>query len=496
MKIDKTTNTVYQYDYDPTGENPDNLIIDEIQTVSTSRHKIANKNTDEIIPPLVDKMFFVPKFAPFSVKNLVLEFRTHNSPIKRKLELNVDYSLSLRYKGATEALGVPIYGAISLNNLDLDGVITMTYQTLGGPHIVDRDYITTTLIERGWNPRTTSWDYITNIPEFFPPLDHDHNLHAIAGVKELTDALKEIGDKIAQDGELFSNELREFFASFDVEKFQRQMMDMDRHTYTSLLNDVRHMKLKLRSAETRILRLEMGGGSSNESIHEDDIITSTRPELKFRGDVRVHKENPSWSSSAGADSTSWCVVLPGPDMRTVLVKDIFLRVPTGKAMSIVTGDASDEKIWELFTPKRISIVKMIISDPMVFGSIWSDDYLDYWSHVATLDVEKDGSVVVDKPIVIDLLPDELLIVKYHLDKNNVKDTNLDPDEGEIIDPTEVSEFISYFIFDYSLYTPRKGKELNEPRTVKQEPQGIFNADSIFETLEKIERRLLTVEASF
>lgn len=170
------------YPLDLTGHSPGNLITSELHTVSESNYR--------------DYFFIVPKYAPFYVENFKIEYIV-NGVVERELTEGVEFNFALMYVAGVRSVGKPLYGAITLNNLDPDAILRMQYQTLGGEWIVDRWHVLTVLAEKAYNPRTTIWDVVTNKPEIFPPIPHYQDYSQFFGQEELIASINNIANLIA-----------------------------------------------------------------------------------------------------------------------------------------------------------------------------------------------------------------------------------------------------------------------------------------------------------
>lgn len=183
------------YPLDMSGNNPANLIENELHTVSESHFK--------------DYYFIVPDFAPFYVDNFSLSISINGNITP--LQEDVDYSFALQYVTGTRISGKVMYGAITLHNLNLNGILLMNYQTIGGDQIADRLLVLTTLADKAYNPRTTIWDILTNVPNSLPPSPHYQDYDQFLGQEELVTKLGEIRDAILTNSSLTQQEIQSFF---------------------------------------------------------------------------------------------------------------------------------------------------------------------------------------------------------------------------------------------------------------------------------------------
>lgn len=170
------------YPLDTSGNAPTNLIANEIHTTTEANFR--------------DYHFVIPNFAPFYVDNFKLVY--HHSGIDRVLDEGVDYVFALPYVAGVRSIGKPMYGAISFNNLDVNGIIKLTYQTLGGEWIADKLHVLTRMTEMVYNPRTTIWDMVTDKPDIFPPIPHYNDYDDFYGQEQVVTSLNEIRDAILQ----------------------------------------------------------------------------------------------------------------------------------------------------------------------------------------------------------------------------------------------------------------------------------------------------------
>ena len=188
------TNSPTQFILDLTGVAPSNLVKNELQTVSSAQYN--------------DHHIIVPNFAPFYVDNFKLKLRLNGE--ERLLVEDVDYSFTLSYVTGTRTTGKNMYGAISIHNLDINGILELEYQTIGGDQVCDRLYVLTYLADKAYNPRTTIWDIITNVPNALPPAPHYQNYDTFYGQEAVVTKLGEIRDAISSNSSLTSDQIRTF----------------------------------------------------------------------------------------------------------------------------------------------------------------------------------------------------------------------------------------------------------------------------------------------
>lgn len=177
------TNNTVEYPFDPEGTAASNLITGEIQVLDP--------------PNYMDFYFIIPRAAPFFAESLELVLLD----TARVLVRGVDYVPSYRFNDASIQCAADIYGAITIYNKDLAGAVRMRYQTLGGAWTIDEVKILELLSNAVTDPRITTWEQVVEMPERFPPINHDWNLVDMVGMSETVDALYAIVDAIAESSD-------------------------------------------------------------------------------------------------------------------------------------------------------------------------------------------------------------------------------------------------------------------------------------------------------
>lgn len=158
----------------------------------------SNKITNEqhVATQFNDRNFFliIPHYSPFFIDNLVVK-RVLNG-VTTTLQEGVDFYPAMPFLGATRSIGKPIYGAITLNNLNTAGILYIDYQTLGGEWNLDQSYVLEQLAEKAYNPRTVSWEQVVGTPTTFPPVPHTWDLVDLVGQAEVVQELHAIEQAI------------------------------------------------------------------------------------------------------------------------------------------------------------------------------------------------------------------------------------------------------------------------------------------------------------
>ena len=173
------------YPFDPTGTMLANRVPNEQQIISP--------------PNFRDFYFIIPKAAPFFGEGLTITIKDLENKTKA-LKEGVDYYLTHRFISASRATAKPIYGSITFLDKELAGVVTITYQTLGGIWTLSEDKILEILSNTVRNPRITSWDSIAEMPVNFPVIDHEWDLVDMVGASGVVAAIDKITEALNASG--------------------------------------------------------------------------------------------------------------------------------------------------------------------------------------------------------------------------------------------------------------------------------------------------------
>lgn len=138
----------------------------------------------------------IPTFAPFYLDNFELIWKD-GLGVEHTLRRDIDYILTLPYVSASQVLQKMIYVGIAINTILTEGMLYISYQTLGGDSTADAAVVRESLYNLTQNPRVTSWDILANKPEQFPPSDHDHPFDDLVGADKIVEAINLIPEAIA-----------------------------------------------------------------------------------------------------------------------------------------------------------------------------------------------------------------------------------------------------------------------------------------------------------
>ena len=182
--------------FDPTGENPTNLFLNEVHTLTEQNYR--------------DYHYIVPKWAPFYAESIKLKVVLLDGT-EKPLELGIDYHLTHKFITATKSIAKgDICGSITFLDNELAGVLYIEkYQSLGGIWTATDEELLKIVSSAQKNPRITSWESVSGRPVHFPVVNHEYDLINLKGTNELIDAIDRLSLSVIeyiQNSEGYTNE--------------------------------------------------------------------------------------------------------------------------------------------------------------------------------------------------------------------------------------------------------------------------------------------------
>lgn len=200
--------TLVRYPLDPTGINPDNLIIGEVRQLTLAQVRAT-----------------APIYGPFFTDSVVLHDNISNRPLVR----GTDYLCADLLQEATLRYGKEIAQIILIINPDVNNEIRMNYQVLGGLYQNNAQAIADMYQSVMTDDRPVDWTNVLNKPPTFPPTLHNHFLQDIYGFESVVVALERIRNAIVlSDVPAF-----EAFLAYVKQKLQ-EMLDLLNQTAQDL----------------------------------------------------------------------------------------------------------------------------------------------------------------------------------------------------------------------------------------------------------------------
>jgi len=159
------------YPFDPLGTLPENLIPNEVHTITAANGVSLN--------------YVIPDVSPFYADSLVVIDKESGTVLTEGNEIFMAYP----YETATDNTNKRVVGGFGFMDPTTSGSYVLVYRTLGGeladvvPQIVKQGLDTLTALT------TTDWDAIADVPATFPHTPHNVPFTSIDGVPRILEAM-------------------------------------------------------------------------------------------------------------------------------------------------------------------------------------------------------------------------------------------------------------------------------------------------------------------
>lgn len=159
------------YPLDVTGVSPGNRVVGERKTLN---------------PPVesLDFHYILPVAAPYYRDSVILTLVSSG----RVLVRGIDWMPGHKFHSASfELQGIRggLYTSILFMDRTLTGELDLEYQSLGGEWTLSENKILEILSNRLVDPRFVTYDEVSDKPNVFPPVDHNHDAADLTGMVEL-----------------------------------------------------------------------------------------------------------------------------------------------------------------------------------------------------------------------------------------------------------------------------------------------------------------------
>lgn len=178
--MSRSPNNRIRYEFDKSGENPDNLVANE-------SHVLHDR----------EKRILQPRHAHFYINSVVITDKATGSVVPRSSYFFDDFSQEV-----AELTGKGAAGYIVIADSTVSKNVTVTYQAVGGQFTnADVVQLQRNLANLNLDNRPVTWKNIANKPTAFPPTPHLHPIwqthsygHLIYAIERLKQAIL-IGDE-------------------------------------------------------------------------------------------------------------------------------------------------------------------------------------------------------------------------------------------------------------------------------------------------------------
>lgn len=169
-----------RYPLDLTGLLPSNKIKDEEHTLSAING--------------ADRQMIVPILAPFFGESLVVKYYDASVAPKTAI-LHLDYVPVCEFQQLSAMCQTPVYGAVGFLNSSIEGRVVITYQTIGGDFVIDRNKLYRELATQIANPRQIDMSAVVDLPAYLPVDAHEHDFNTdLVGLSSAVTLLGEVSE--------------------------------------------------------------------------------------------------------------------------------------------------------------------------------------------------------------------------------------------------------------------------------------------------------------
>lgn len=253
-----------QYPFDKTGA----AVTNRIQEI----YELTDENRNEF-------NYIIPRFAPFFADSIIVEKLDTEDGNPLLLKKNQDYYLGGHFGEIRPFVGqARVESLVVFDDRRITGRYRVTYQTLGGPFVLDATGYAEQIANYLVNPFQTTWGEIVGKPIEYPPVPHGHDASELMGIIDVVNAILELA---AGTRALVAEERKQTGALSGYLAATEELKDLARKTS----RDVSDALVKMHETSGKIRKLIKNNQIVNEVIGAslDDVDAKTsqlREELK------------------------------------------------------------------------------------------------------------------------------------------------------------------------------------------------------------------------
>lgn len=180
---------ILKYPEDPTGINPNNLVINEPHDLGPARNRA-----------------FVPNYGSYFTESMIVTEATTG----RVLTKGVHYIAAQLQQDATLAMDKEICAVVVVTDPDVLDSLLFTYQVVGGVFSTSASALAKMIENLDIDERAVEWGSVIGIPSAFPPAPHLHDIGDLYGFEYLVEALDALRNAILIGDEAAHDELRQY----------------------------------------------------------------------------------------------------------------------------------------------------------------------------------------------------------------------------------------------------------------------------------------------
>lgn len=270
-----------QYPFDRTGA----AVTNRIQEI----YELTDENRNEF-------NYIIPRFAPFFADSIIIEKLDTEDGNPLLLKKNQDYYLGGHFGEIRPFVGqARVESLVIFDDRRITGRYRVTYQTLGGPFVLDATGYAEQIANYLINPFQTTWGEIVGKPIEYPPVPHGHDASELMGIIDVVNAILELA---AGTRALIAEERKQTGALSGYLAATEELKDLARKTS----RDVSDALVKMHETSGKIRKLIKNNQIVNEVIGAslDDVDAKTsqlREELKTIIDKANKKQDDAVKES-------------------------------------------------------------------------------------------------------------------------------------------------------------------------------------------------------
>ena len=167
-----------QYPFDRTGA----AVTNRVQEI----YELTDENRNEF-------NYIIPRFAPFFADSIIVEKLDTEDGNPLLLKKNQDYYLGGHFGEIRPFVGqARVESLVIFDDRRITGRYRVTYQTLGGPFVLDATGYAEQIANYLVNPFQTTWGEIVGKPIEYPPVPHGHDASELMGIIDVVNAILEL----------------------------------------------------------------------------------------------------------------------------------------------------------------------------------------------------------------------------------------------------------------------------------------------------------------
>lgn len=180
---------ILKYPEDPTGVNPNNLVVNEPHDLGPARNRA-----------------FVPNYGSYFTESMIVT----EAVTGRVLTKGVHYIAAQLQQDATLAMDKEICAVVVVTDPDVRDSLLFTYQVVGGVFSTSASALAKMIENLDIDERAVEWGAIIGKPTAFPPAPHLHDIGDLYGFEYLVEALDALRNAILIGDEAAHDELRQY----------------------------------------------------------------------------------------------------------------------------------------------------------------------------------------------------------------------------------------------------------------------------------------------